>query len=209
MSAFDVFGRAWELANTRKGYWRIAIFRSQVRFYGKHGQYLEALTPGTEKAKDTSLFEIERNKYLFDTVVDIYVVAPIVGYLYQRKAPRDGNETTKNIMEGALASHHDKLVFSYEFLMILDKQSEPDLNERIRRAFRANDELVKEGMAIYDEYARGGIEVLCEKLVTGAATPDDLVRNLMDFCEEWEDKFSGDSYIKDVSDIDIEAMLKH
>ena len=93
--------------------------------------------------------------------------------------------------------------------MILDKQSEPDLNERIRRAFRANDELVKEGMAIYDEYARGGIEVLYEKLVTGAATPDDLVRNLMDFCEEWEDKFSGDGSIKDVSDIDIEAMLKH
>ena len=118
------------------------IFRSQVRFYGKHGQYLEALTPGTERAKDTSLSEIERNKYLFDTVVDIYVVAPIVGYLYQRKAPRDGNEATKNIMEGA-------------------------------------------------------------------ATPDDLVRNLMDFCEEWEDKFSGDGSIKDVSDIDIEAMLKH
>lgn len=185
------------------------IFRSQVRFYGKHGQYLEALTPGTERAKDTSLSEIERNKYLFDTVVDIYVVAPIVGYLYQRKAPRDGNEATKNIMEGALASHHDKLVFSYELLMILDKQSEPDLNERIRRAFRANDELVKEGMAIYDEYARGGIEVLYEKLVTGAATPDDLVRNLMDFCGEWEDKFSGDGSIKDVSDIDIEAMLKH
>ena len=179
------------------------IFRSQVRFYGKHGQYLEALTPGTERAKDTSLSEIERNKYLFDTVVDIYVVAPIVGYLYQRKAPRDGNEATKNIMEGALASHHDKLVFSYELLMILDKQSEPDLNERIRRAFRANDELVKEGMAIYDEYARGGIEVLYEKLVTGAATPDDLVRNLMDFCEEWEDKF-----LEEGKELDLDLVLR-
>lgn len=185
------------------------IFRSQVRFYGKHGQYLEALTPGTEKQKVPGLPEIERNKYLFDTVVDIYVIAPIVGYLYQRKAPRDGAEPTKNIMEGALASHHDKLVFSYELLMILDQHSEPDLNGRIRRAFRANDDLAKEGMAIYDEYARGGIEILYEKLVTGAATPDDLVRNLMDFCEEWADKFVEDNSIKDASDINIEAMLKH
>lgn len=127
------------------------IFRSQVRFYGKHGQYLEALTPGTENAKNEELPDIERYKYLFDTVVDVYIVAPLIGYLYQQKASRDGSEQTKNIMEGALASHHDKLVFSYELLMLLDKKSEPDLNERIRRAFRANDELVASGMEIYND----------------------------------------------------------
>jgi hypothetical protein len=165
------------------------IFRSQVRFYGKHGQYLEALTPGTEKQKDTHLPEIERNKYLFDSVVDIYIIAPLVGYLYQRRPPRDGAEPTKNIMEGALASHHDKLVFSYELLMILDQKNEPDLNERIRRAFRATDELTAAGMDVYNSYARGGIEVLYEKLIEGAATPDDLVRNVMDFTEEWETAF--------------------
>lgn len=178
------------------------IFRSQVRFYGKHGQYLEALTPGTENAKNEELPDIERYKYLFDTVVDIYIVAPLVGYLYQQKAPRDGNEQTKNIMEGALASHHDKLVFSYELLMLLDKKSEPDLNERIRRAFRANDELVASGMEVFNEYARGGIEVLYDRLVTGAATQDDLVRNLMDFADEWNEKF-----IAETSELDLDALL--
>ncbi|WP_165043033.1 hypothetical protein [Adlercreutzia sp. ZJ138] len=178
------------------------IFRSQVRFYGKHGQYLEALTPGTENAKNLDLPEIERNKYLFDTVVDIYIIAPIVGYLFQRRAPRDGGDSNKNIMEGALASHHDKLVFSYELLMILDKQSEPDINERIRRAFRANDELTAQGMSVYNDYARGGIEVLYEKLVTGAATPEDLLRNLMDFTEEWNEKF-----IEETSELNLDELL--
>lgn len=178
------------------------IFRTQVRFYGKHGQYLEALTPGTEKAKELNLPEIERNKYLFDTVVDIYIIAPIVGYLYQRKAERDGSESSKNIMGDQLSSHRKKLVFSYELLMILDKQSKPDLNERIRRAFRATDELVAEGLELYDSYARGGIEVLYEKLVSGAATPDDLARNLIDFCTEWNEKF-----LEETKELDLGALL--
>lgn len=54
----------------------------------------------------------------------------MIGYLYQRSAEKDGNESTKNIMEGALSNHHDRLLFSYEMLMIIDKGSEPDLNER-------------------------------------------------------------------------------
>lgn len=179
------------------------IFRSQVRFYGKHGQFLEDLTPSTDKAKDLELPEIQRTKLLFDTVVDIYVLAPLIGYSYQRKAERDGSEPTKNIMEGALATHHDKLEFSYELIMILDDKSEPDLNERIRRAFRATDDLVKKGMDVYDSYARGGIEVLYEKLIEGAATPDDLVRNIMDFTEEWNDKF-----LAKTEELDLDSLLK-
>ena len=178
------------------------LFRSQVRFYGKHGQYLEDLTPGDQAAKDDSLPVIRREKLLFNKVVDIYVLAPLVGYLYQRKAERDGTEPLKNIMEGALATHHEKLIFSYEMLMILDKQSEPDINERIRRAFRATDELAKEGMNVFDAYARGGIEIMHEKLIDGAATPDDLIRNLMDFTEEWNEK-----YIEATEYIDLDALL--
>jgi len=179
------------------------IFRSQVRFYGKHGQYLEALTPGTENAKNLDLPEIERNKYLFDTVVDIYIIAPIVGYLFQRQVPRDAGDSNKNIMGDQLSSHHDKLVFSYELLMILDKESEPDLNERIRRAFRATDELTARSMEVYNAYARGGIEILYEKLVVGAVTPEDLLRNLMDFAEEWNDKF-----VAEAKDLNLEALLR-
>ena len=178
------------------------LFRSQVRFYGKHGQYLEALTPGNEKAKDTSLPEIARNKYLFTTVVDIYAIAPLVGYLYQRKAPRDGGESNKNIMEGALASHHDKLVFTYQLLMILDKESEPDLNERIRRAFSADDVLNQKGMELFNEYARGGIEVLYESLAENAASPEDLARNLVDFIDDYNEKF-----LEAVTDLDVEKLL--
>ena len=165
------------------------IFRSQVRFYGKHGLYLEDLTPDTDMAKDESLPEIKRQKLLFKTVVDIYIVAPLIGYLYGRTAQKDGSEPTKNIMEGALASHQDRLIFSYELLMILDEKDEPDLNERIRMAFRATDELAKKGVDIYDAYARGGIEVLHENLIDSSSDTEDLIRSTMKFVDNFNDSF--------------------
>ena len=180
------------------------LFRSQVRFFGKHGQYLEALTPSNDKAKQRELPDIEKNKYLFDTVVDVYAIAPLVGFLYQRKAERDGGESNKNIMEGALATHYDKLIFSYELLMILDKSSEPDLNERIRRAFQANDELTASGLAVFNDYARGGIEVLYEELIASASSPESLANNLIDFVDDFNDKF-----IEATSDLDLDAMFNY
>ena len=148
-----------------------------------------------------ALPEIERTKHAFESYVDVYVVAPIVGYLFQRTAERDPG-SDRNIMEGAVSSHRDKLLFSYELLMLLDKKSEPDLNERIRRAFRATDELVSTGMEVFTGYALGGIEVLYEKIMLGAATPEDIVRNLMDFAEEWDEKF-----LEETEELDLNAMF--
>lgn len=177
------------------------LFRSQVRFYGKHGRYLEALTPDAQDAKDDSLPEIARKKFLFKTVVDIYAIAPIVGYLYQRKASRDGSEQTKNIFEGAMSTHYDRLLFTYQLLMILDKSSEPDLNERLRRAFQANEEVAKAGFDLYNDYARGGIEVLYENLVENAASPEDLLMNLMDFVDDFDARFIKEAQATDLSSL--------
>lgn len=165
------------------------LFRSQVRFYGKHGQYIEALTPGTENKQNDKLPLIQRNKYLFQRVVDVYLIAPMIGFLYQRKSPRDGSESNKNIMEGALSKEYNRLVFTYQMIMILDKKSEPDLEKRLTRAFRDLGKDNPEGLSLFNDYARGGIEILYEKLVADAATPEDLAANLEDFLEDYNEKF--------------------
>ena len=87
--------------------------------------------------------------------------------------------------------------------MLLDKSSEPDLNERIRRAFCATDELSESGFKVYNAYALGGIEVLYEKLIEDASSPEDLVRNLMDFVADYNDKFN-----EAVDELDIESLVK-
>ena len=57
-------------------------------------------------------------------------------------------------------------------------------------------------MQVFDRYALGGIEVLYEKIVDGAATQDDLVRNAMDFSEEWNEKF-----LVAAEDLDLNALF--
>lgn len=44
--------------------------------------------------------------------------------------------------------------------------------------------------------------MLYDRLVTGAATQDDLVRNLMDFADEWNDKL-----IAETAELDLDALL--
>lgn len=180
------------------------LFTSQMRFYGRHGHFLEALTPDREKAKDTELPEVERNKFLFDTVVDIYVIAPLIGFLYGRKSPKDGNENTKSIFEGALASHRDRLQFTYKLLMVIDQESEPDIDERLRRAFQADEESSAAGSELFDAYARGGIEILYEKLVENGGTPDALLENVADYVDEFSSQF-----LEEEAPIDLDSYFTH
>ena len=75
--------------------------------------------------------------------------------------------------------------------MLLDKSYEPDEEARINKAFRhmgedPNDE------ARFDSYVRGGIDVLYEKLIEGANSPDDFVNRLFDFIEEFNERFNED-----------------
>lgn len=135
-------------------------------------------------------------------MVEIYAIAPLVGYLYQRKAPRDGNEQTKNIFEGVLANHYDRLLFSYQLLMILDKGSESDLNERLRRAFQADEEVTRVGFDLFNEYARGGIEVLYENLIEGTDSPETLLMKLVDFVDDFDTRF-----VKEVEVADLSSLL--
>lgn len=181
---------------------RTEIFCSEVRFYGKHGLYLEDLTPSNEKVRNENLPVLKRKKLLFDTVVDIYTVAPLVGYLYQRKAPKDGSNETNSIWGETLINHQAELFFSYELLMVLDEQDEPDLDTRTRMAFRATDDLVNRGIEIYDNYARGGIEVLHENLIEKAADVDDLIEITWGFVCDFEDKF-----VAEPEEFDLEGYL--
>ena len=91
------------------------IFRQNIRFYGKHARYIEALSPNVREINSLSktelnkIPEIGRQKHVFDTYVDVYVIAPLVGYLFQRTAEREKSTFVKSIMEGAVASHHKQL----------------------------------------------------------------------------------------------------
>jgi len=79
------------------------------------------------------------------------------------------------------------LIFNYRLITLLDKEYEPDTGKRLDKAFRyigtPQAELDEKR---FEEYMRGGIDVLYEKLV---APGHDYEKNLILFLEEFDERY--------------------
>jgi hypothetical protein len=166
------------------------LFEKEYSFRGKHATAVEKLTAVFDSVQRTKLFQ--RN-------VDIYILAPIVGFLFQRKAPLDKGDDATKIFPQQLSQYKEELEYSYRLIMLLDKENEPDTDRRIDKAFRiigtpdaANDE------QLFEEYVRGGIEVLSEKLIDVGS---DYVMNMYDFLTEMEERRAAESSIDAIEDL--------
>ena len=165
------------------------MFDKQYRFRGRHALRVDALT---------SVFDSVSRAKLFDRNVDVYANAPLIGFLYGRTADVDDTKNpetnqvySQNVMGDRVIYSQEELLFNFRLIMLLDKSYEPNEEARINKAFRhmgedPNDE------ARFDSYVRGGIDVLYEKLIEGANSPDDFVNRLFDFIEEFNERFNED-----------------
>ena len=83
--------------------------------------------------------------------------------------------------------------------MLLDSTYEADDEARIDKAFRFVGK-VPEDEARFDEYVRGGIDVLYEKLIEGGGEPEDYVKRLYDFLEDIQERYNAG--------VDIDTLMK-
>ena len=67
---------------------------------------------------------------------------------------------------------------------------EPDKEARINEAFRHMGEDPADEER-FDSYVRGGVDVLYEKLIEGANSPDDFVTKLFEFLAEFDERFNS------------------
>lgn len=163
------------------------MFDKEYRLKGRHAKRVNDLT---------SKFDEDRKASMFDRNVDVFINAPLVGFLYNRKAEID---ETKNAVTGEVESSHimgdrimqsrEELFYVYRLIILLDKNHEQVLNKRIDKAFR--DLTPKpEDEELFYSYMRGGIDVLYEKLIENAVTPDDYAKKLETFITEFNDMFN-------------------
>ena len=173
------------------------MFDKQYRFRGRHAVRVDALT---------SVFDSESKAKLFERNVDVYANAPLVGFLYGRTS--DPNDTrnpetnqvyNQNVMGDRVIYSQEELMFNFRLIMLLDKAYEPNEDIRINKAFRNMGEDPSDE-ARFDNYVRGGVDVLYEKLIEGVTSPDEYVTRLYDFVEEFQEKFndeiSAESFLK-------------
>ncbi len=166
------------------------MFDKEYSFTGKHANMVNDLTKP---------FDNKNNK-LFKTNWEVYLIAPIIGFLYGKKAESDKNkdiDPTK-IFPQQLINNADDFWFNYATIMLLDTKNEPDLERRIEKAFRrVKNESDEE---LYESYVRGGVEILYDKLMDGVSNPDDYPTRLYDFLEDFDERYN--------QDIDMDSILE-
>lgn len=164
------------------------MFDKQYRFKGRHAVRVDKLTGVFDNISKAKLFE--RN-------VDVYTNAPLIGFLYGRlaepddeKNPENGQIYNQNVMGDRVIYSQEELMFNFRLIMLLDAGYEPDVQERINKAFRHMGEDPADEER-FDSYVRGGVDVLYEKLIEGADSPNDYVTKLYEFLDEFQERFNS------------------
>lgn len=174
------------------------MFDKQYRFKGRHALRVDQLT---------AVFDDTVSAKIFARNIDVYTNAPLIGFLYGRRAevddlknPETNQVYNQNVMGDRVIYSQEELMFNFRLIMLLDTDYEPDEDKRIDKAFRHMGEN-SEDEERFDSYVRGGIDVLYEKIIENASEPEDYINNLYDFIEEFEERFNSD-----INDDDILSL---
>ena len=126
------------------------LFLKNYYFYGKHAEMADALV---------ATIDDESGSSIFNTVVELFVMAALVGVKNDHKAKPDSNKSmTKNIMAEQFNSHSDEVQLAFKFVTLLGNKDKYDEVTRLNKTFR-NPE-TDENYQQFEEYMLGGLEDL-------------------------------------------------
>lgn len=178
------------------------MFDGDYTITGKHATYLKYLAVKNSKDDEDAATSSAK---LFERYIDVYMNAAIWGLLYSRTAPRDNTSDSRaRIYADAFSKEHDKCVFLYRMVMLLDKSSNIDASERVDRAFRYDSDKNKEkefqqNLDLFNSYVRGGIEQMYEEFTSGCSTTDDYLNRVYEIMTDFKNDIEGHSYEEDLA----------
>jgi hypothetical protein len=156
------------------------LFNREYAFRGIHADKVNELTAS---------FDDKKNK-LFDRNLDVYLLAPIVGFLYGKKSELDIYGKDTKIFLEQLSKENTTLWFNYRLIMLLDEKNEPEFDKRVEKAFKNyGTEQAKPDEELYESYVRGGVDILHEKLISNISQPEDYIKNLYNFMDEFQKRY--------------------
>lgn len=156
------------------------MFDKDITIHGRHATRMKTLSAS---------FDEEGNAF-FSRNLDVYMIAPVVGLFYERKAERDRESSdTASILLSQVNKEVANLQFIYRLIMMSDKKNEPDLEERVNKAFRnfGSPEAVADE-ELYNKYVLGGIDKIYEMLIEPTKGTQDFLVNLYNFMADFDMK---------------------
>lgn len=165
------------------------MFDKDIKVIGKHASYIKFLSKKTAELKKDFV-----GAEIFRRYIDVYIAGAIIGLVKNRKADVDAtpNGDSAMIFASAVINEQSKLKLLYRTALLIDNKSLSD-DDRIDLAFRydTNETKLKEGMEVFNSYARGGIEWLYEKFTENATSKEDYLERLANIVLEFNQDYSG------------------
>lgn len=174
------------------------MFENDYTLSGKHATYLKFLA--AKNTKEEAESTTASSARIFERYIDVYMNAAIWGILYSRTAKKDNaSDDRARIYADAFANERENCVFLYRLLMLLDKTVDIPPEERVDRAFRYDtqpekESAFRENMELFNDYIRGGIELIYEKFTDGCITRDDYLNKTYEILTTYKNELEGISY---------------
>lgn len=155
------------------------MFDDDIKIRGGHATKAKFLSKDRNK-------ERENGANVFQRVIDLYMLAPIIGLIYGERAEENKSSTdTVNIMASVVIKEQSKLKYIYRLSMLCHDESNLTNEEKIKRAFKddINKDALMENMKIFNSYVLGGIDVLYRKFTEDCTTKDDYLNKIYELVE--------------------------
>ena len=169
------------------------MFDRTYQIKGTHATYWKSLC----KTTTDKIGPNEGGQFkIFERYIDAYMVAPLLGCLYNRKGRKDlpDSEDTAAMQANILIFNQKKLQFIYRVIMLTDNSSEITDEQRIDRAFRtdSDEEAVKYNMQTFNDYFLGGLEILHEVFVENCITDEDYLNKIYSYVDSFKNNLFTD-----------------
>lgn len=161
------------------------FFKKEFEFQGKHAKMVSELwTPN------------DYQHTYFRRLIDIYLMAPVIGYRLDRKSPVDYSTTERNsIFSEQMLKEKENLDYIMQMILMLEYADTKTLEECVKIAFRGAEskEQYDAYYNLFNDYVRGGVEELYERLIIQKAEPndeyvDDKTKNIMGLMDRFSQK---------------------
>ena len=172
------------------------MFEGDIKMTGTHASYIKFLA-----SKSNQLNKDALTAGVFKRYIDVYIAGAIIGMVKKLKSNANTeNDDSANILADAVIREQTKLKMLYRIAMLIDNIVLSE-DERIDLAFRydTDDEKVKQGLDIFNAYARGGIEWLYQEITSNnASTNEDYLERftvmVKEFSEDYLENSSNNIY---------------
>ncbi len=133
------------------------FFKKEFEFRGRHA-----------RMADEMCFLNDYEHTYFKRVVDLYVVAAVIGFRIDRKVDVDYSPyESKSIFPEQMLKVKHELDFIMQMIIMLENAGKIPKEECVKRAFRGVEtkEEFERYQDIFNSYVRGGVEELYERLI--------------------------------------------